>query len=379
MSNEVKSENADSQKVPAINTNITPEAFAVQRAKAKVAASQPEPKPKELEPQEVEAEVTDDMEGSEAEVETPVDTEVTEDEQSEEAESEDVHSKEIDLDDIESLSIEDLDALKKKLGGKGTLARFAELTSKRKQAEERLTAIEAKLNDNKPKEDPLAVKKEEKNPYADINTIEDLRDKAREVDDAIEWAEEVLDSNEDAGSDDSVAVIDNNDVTKGQVKKVLRDARKARKEHLPNQLQAIQAVETRKAQKEQMTASARKELPWLEGEDNDIKRQYEILVNQDVIKQAVKAVPDLEPYMDYMIAHAASSIYGRKEIKMDAKSKPAINAPSNPGSNAAGAERPEARSSKEIKAVQSKFKGSGSPIDFVALRTAQLSKQANLS
>ena len=378
MSNEVKSENADSQKVPAINTNITPEAFAVQRAKAKVAASQPEPKPKKLEPQEVEAEVTDDMEGSEAEAETPVDTEVTEDEQSEEAESEDVHSKEIDLDDIESLSIEDLDALKKKLGGKGTLARFAELTSKRKQAEERLTAIEAKLNDNRPKEDPLAVKKEEKNPYADINTIEDLRDKAREIDDAIEWAEEVLDSNEDAGSDDFVAVIDNNDVTKGQVKKVLRDARKARKEHLPNQLQAIQAVETRKAQKEQMTASARKELPWLEGEDNDVKRQYEILVNQDLIKQAVKAVPELEPYMDYMIAHAASSIYGRKEIKMDAKSKPAINAPSNPGSNAAGAERPEARSLKEIKAVQSKFKGSGSPIDFVALRTAQLSKQANL-
>lgn len=379
MSNEVKSENADSQKVPAINTNITPEAFAAQRAEAKVAASQPEPKSEELEPQEVEAEVTDDMEGSEAEVETPVDTEVTEDEQSEEAESEDVHSKEIDLDDIESLSIEDLDALKKKLGGKGTLARFAELTSKRKQAEERLTAIEAKLNDNKPKEDPLAVKKEENNPYADINTIEDLRDKAREVDDAIEWAEEVLDSNEDAGSDDSVAVIDNNDVTKGQVKKVLRDARKARKEHLPNQLQAIQAVETRKAQKEQMTASARKELPWLEGEDNDVKRQYEILVNQDVIKQAVKAVPDLEPYMDYMIAHAASSIYGRKEIKMDAKSKPAINAPSNPGSNAAGAERPEARSLKEIKAVQSKFKGSGNPNDFVAFRTAQLSKRANLS
>lgn len=378
MSNEVKSENADSQKVPAINTNITPEAFAVQRAEALVAASRPEPKPKKLEPQEVEAEVTDDMEGSEAEVETPVDTEVTEDEQSEEAESEDVHSKKIDLDDIESLSIEDLDALKKKLGGKGTLARFAELTSKRKQAEERLTAIEAKLNDNRPKEDPLAVKKEEKNPYADINTIEDLRDKAREVDDAIEWAEEVLDSNEDAGSDDFVALIDNNDVTKGQVKKVLRDARKARKEHLPNQLQAIQAVETRKAQKEQMNASARKELPWLEGEDNDVKRQYEILVNQDVIKQAVKAVPDLEPYMDYMIAHAASSIYGRKEIKMDAKSKPAINAPSNPGSNAAGAERPEARSLKEIKAVQSKFKGSGSPIDFVALRTAQLSKQANL-
>ena len=209
MSNEVKSENADSQKVPAINTNITPEAFAAQRAEAKVAASQPEPKPKKLEPQEVEAEVTDDMEGSEAEVETPVYTEVTEDEQSEEAESEDVHSKEIDLDDIESLSIEDLDALKKKLGGKGTLARFAELTSKRKQAEERLTAIEAKLNDNRPKEDPLAVKKEEKNPYADINTIEDLRDKAREIDDAIEWEEEVLDSNEDAGSDDSVAVIDN--------------------------------------------------------------------------------------------------------------------------------------------------------------------------
>ena len=80
-----------------------------------------------------------------------------------------------------------------------------------------------------------------------------------------------------------------------------------------------------------------------------------------------------------MIAHAASSIYGRKEIKMDAKSKPAINAPSNPGSNAAGAERPEARSSKEIKAVQSKFKGSGNPNDFVAFRTAQLSKRANLS
>lgn len=381
MSNKVQSTNADVQKVPAVKSNITPEAFALLRAQSMETVAEPEPKVEESGQEEVpDTEVDTEKEGVEAEVEDntvaeEVGTEA--EEETPEAEVPEVLSKDIDLDDIEALSVEDLDALKNKLGGKGTVARFAELTSKRKQAEERLTALETQMSQQQPKADPLAVKKTETNPYADIDNLEGLQAKAREIDEAIEWAEEVLDSNEDAGSDDSVAVIDQNDVTKGQVKKVLRDARKARKNHLPDQLAAIQAVEGRNSLKTQMNDAARKELSWLDGEDNDTRKQYEALKDSPVITAAIKATPDLEPYMDYMIAHASNSIYGRKEIPVS-KSKPAVTAPSNPGSSVAATERPEGRSNKKVQASEAQFKKTGDPKDYIAFREAQFSNRKSI-
>jgi hypothetical protein len=223
--------------------------------------------------------------------------------------AEEVPSKNLDL---ESMSEEELRELAEKLGSRA-VARYGELTAKRKQAEERLAALEAQMA-QRDAPNPLASDKVEKNPYADLSTIDDLRAKSREVDEAIEWAEDILDSNEHLAYDDVVLVHNGQDITKAKVKQILRDSRKAAKTYLPAQLKEVQASQQREVAEQQMEASARKELSWMEGEDNDTRKQYETLRSSPILQKAVKAVPELKPYMNYMVAHAANSIYGRKSI-----------------------------------------------------------------
>jgi len=298
--------------------------------------------------------------------------EIPSDEPNEEAK--DVPSKNIDL---ENMSEEELRELADKLGSRA-VARYGELTAKRKAAEERLTALEAEMA-RRDAPNPLASNKVEKNPYADLATIEDLQAKAREVDEAIEWAEDVLDQNDHLSYDDVVVTIDGNEITKGKVKQVLRDSRKAAKTYLPAQLQEVQASQQRTVLEQQMEESARKELPWLDGDDNDTRKQYETLKQSPVLAKAVKAVPELKPYMNYMLAHASNSMYGRKEIPLT-ESKPAgqIKPPSSPNSRAAQTEQPEGRTSKAEKEVRASFEQSGSTEDFIRLRTAQLNKRKTL-
>jgi len=367
MINEVTTTNADVDKVPAVKSNITAEMFASQRVAARMKAQKPDATPDK-------PELKDSLEPKEPHRET----ESKEPEELEEPKAEevqDVHSKEIDLG---TMSEAELRELADKLGSRA-VARFGELTAKRKQAEERLAVLEAKLNEvQQPKIDPLITKKTEINPYANIKTLPDLQAKARELDEAIEWAEDVLWNNDHMAADDSVAVVDGNDVSKAQVRKVFRDAQKARKEHLPAQLAFLRAKEQRNALKGQMTAAAHKELLWLDGEDNDVRKQYEALRESPVLRQAVEAVPELEPYMEYMVAHAANSIYGRKEIRIDSKPSLSADPPYNPGSSSAGSERPESKTTKVIKDIQNRFKTTGDAKDFVALRTEQLSKRKSI-
>lgn len=296
--------------------------------------------------------------------------EVEPDAQKAEAEKKEVLSKELDID---SLSDEDIAELAQK-GKSGLLKRIAELTAKRKLAEERAAAAEAKLNTPV---DPLKTERKDKNPYADVKTIEDLRVKTQDVEEVIEWAEDILFQYDGAPADEPVTKVNGQEVTKAQVRKALKDAQKARKEYLPAQLQAIQAREQRKAAKVNMDNLARKELPWMEG-DNDTKKEYQKLRSDPLFAEAIEKVPGLEPYLDYLTAHATNSVYGRKEISIDV-AKPKTSPPSNPGSNTAKAEAPETRGSAKMKELQDRFKKTKTPEDFQKLRAAQFATRQNLS
>jgi len=130
-------------------------------------------------------EATDEV-TEETEVESP-EVEASEEivaEQTEEPEgSTDVLSQ-LDLDDM---SEEDLRELSEKLGSRA-VARFGELTAKRKAAEAKLKEMEARLRTK----NPLETQEVADNPYESINTVQGLQEKAKEVAEVIEWAEETL-------------------------------------------------------------------------------------------------------------------------------------------------------------------------------------------
>jgi hypothetical protein len=319
------------------------------------------------------AKTTDELEDESQDQEPEQKVESTSEQEEESPQAEEVVSKEIDLD---SMSKEEIDELSKKLGSRA-VQRYGELTAKRKAAEERLAALEAQMA-QRDAPNPLASDKVEKNPYADLSTIDDLRAKSREVDEAIEWAEDILDSNEHLAYDDVVLVHNGQDITKAKVKQILRDSRKAAKTYLPAQLKEVQASQQREVAEQQMEASARKELSWMEGEDNDTRKQYETLRASPILQKAVKAVPELKPYMNYMVAHAANSIYGRKSIPLTDKPATKLNPPSNPAGSVAQTEQPEGRASKTEKEAREAFERTGSTADFTRLRTAQLTKRKSL-
>ena len=129
MTDEIETANADADQNSVNNNNISVEDFAMRRLG--------ELNPVAEEPQEG---VTEEAEEADEETE----------------ESEDVLSQ-LDLDDM---SDGDLRELADKLGSRA-VARFGELTAKRKVAEERLAVLEAQL---KEKPNPLETKKVENNP-----------------------------------------------------------------------------------------------------------------------------------------------------------------------------------------------------------------------
>jgi hypothetical protein len=289
------------------------------------------------------------------------------------AEESDVLSKSSKEIDLESMSEQDLRELAEKLGSRA-VARYGELTAKRRQAEEQLNALKQELVKRDTQKDPLETKKIENNPFGDIDTVEKLQAKAKEVDEAIEWAEDILWHNEHLGAEDIVATIDGKDYTKAQVRKVMRDSQKARKDFLPAQLAEVNARQNRVAVKQQFSEAIKTELNWMQGDDNDVRKQYEILKESPLLKKAMESVPDLEPYMEYMVAHAANSIYGRRPI-VESKPSARLNPPSMQASSSAQSEQPETRAVKAVKDIQQRFSSSGATTDFIALRALQHSKR----
>lgn len=277
--------------------------------------------------------------------------------------------------DLDEMSEADLRELAEKLGSRA-VARYGELTAKRKQAEEQLAALQAEQQ--KRVEKSILEPKVENNPYQNIDTPEALQSKMKEVDEVIEWAEETLFANEHFGQEDVVATVDGKELTKAQVRAALLNARKARNKYLPAQLTELQARDQRKTLRKTFEDAARNELPWLQGEDNDVRKTYESMLSDPRYKALETAVPEVAPQLPYILAHAANSIYARKTIPLDAPastSKAKLTPPKNPASAAANTEQPAGRIEKAMKDLESRAYESGSTSDFIRLRTLQLTKK----
>ena len=253
---------------------------------------------------------------------------------------------------LDDLSEDELSQLAKSIGSKA-VARYGELTAKRKAAEERVRLLEGELAR---RSDTTAKATEEvkDNPFASIKDAAGLSEKAKQMKDVIEFAEMRLDDASDIGPDDIAATVDDKEYTKRQLRDMLRNARKARDEYL------------------------RKEIPWLEDVNDERKKQYDAIIADPRLKKLEELAPDIAAQLPYFFAHASNSIYGRREISLSETTpgkKPTSRPPENPESGAVASRKPENVQNKQMSELQSKFKASGDKNDWLTLRTAQLSKR----
>ena len=360
MTDEIATADSGADTKPVENTNISVTDFANRRlGQMTTQNTEQESEPVAEEPtEETTEEVTEETQETETE-----ETEVK-------STSEDVLSQ-IDLD---SASEEELKELAEKLGSKA-VARFGELTARRKAAEERLAQLEAEIR-NKPAPEPK--KKIANNPFSNLETVEEIQAKTQEADDVIEWAEDLLFENADHAADDVIAEIEGKEMTKAQVRHSLLQARKARKSLLPDQLSKIQAKQKGINLKNALENQAKQELPWLDGEDNDIRKQYEVIMSDTRFKEMKRIlsqeIPDVAGQLDYWFAHAANSMYGRKPIVED-KPSMKITPPKGATTSSANADKAQSRTAKSLKEMQNRFKQSGNAPDFAELRKLQMASR----
>ena len=361
MTEEIATADAEAGKISVDKSNISVTDFA-QRRIGELA-------PGTEQPQEKEAEEVIEQETEEV-LEESVDTEESETSE-ESAESEDVLSQ-LDLDDM---SEEDLRELADKLGSRA-VARFGELTAKRKAAEEKLTQLEARL---KEKPNPLETKKVENNPYGNLDTIEKLQQKAAEVDQVVEWAEDLIFESDGYGADDVVTEVEGKEWTKKDVRQSLLRARKAQKTFLPDQLSKVQLRAEGEVLTKQFDTQAKQELSWLEGEDNDLRKQFEATVGDERFKKLKSVLkresPDIAAQLDYWFAHATNSIHGRKLVGVGKKS-PTLNPPKTGNPASAQSEKGMGRTAKALKELEARFKETGNARDFAALRKLKMSNRS---
>ena len=365
MTDEIATANAEADKVSVEKTNISVTDFAQRR----IGEMMPKEEPKAEAQQETEEPKAEEVETEEVEQEEVQET--TADETTKAEESEDVLSQ-LDLDDM---SEEDLRELSEKLGSRA-VARFGELTAKRKAAEERLAQLESRLRE---KPNPLQNNKVENNPFSNLDTIEKLQDKAKEVDSIVEWAEDILFESDNYAADDVVTEIEGKELTKADVRKSLLQARKAQKTFLPDQLNTLQVREQGAQMTEAFDKRAKEELSWLEGEDNDLRKQYEATVGDERFKKLKevlnKEAPEIAPQIDYWFAHATNSIYGRKPV-VETKASPKLNPPRTGNPASAKSEKSQGRTAKALKELEARFKQTGNAKDFAELRKLKMSARS---
>ena len=363
MTEDHSSDIAESPTNP-VATNISVSELAARRLGANQ-ASEPTEEVEQTEEVVEEAEVASNeseeteeaVEESEESSETEAESEVT---------SEDVLSQ-IDLDEM---SEEDLSELGKKLGSKA-VERFGKLTAQRKAAEEELQKLRASMEAES--SNPLKGNQQIKNnPYGNIDTIEGIKDKADEINGIIEWAEDVLFNADGYGPDDVVTEVEGKELTKADIRKSLLNARKSRDKFLPAQLNVLQAKEQGKQLKGAFEQRAQEELSWLQGEDNDTRKQYEAMINDPRFAELEGAVaPEISAQLSYIMAHAANSLYGRKPVT-ESKQSARLNPPQQPTGAGAQSERKVDSRVKKVNEYKNRFSKTGTKSDFVTLRTLQL-------
>lgn len=311
--------------------------------------------------EEVATQETEQVTPEAVEEEAPVvEAETEEVEETTEESADDVLSQ-MNMDDM---SEDELRELAEKLGSRA-VARFGELTAKRKQAEEELARLKSEMQS----EDPLKAKKPiEDNPFNDLNSVEELQAKSEEMDNVIEWAEDLIFNSDGYGPEDVVTEVNGQELTKAQIRQTLRNARKTKDSYLPDRLRQLQEQAQSVQIKSAFAEQARKELTWLGDEENEVNKKYQAMLQDPRLQKLESALPEVSAQIPYLIAHAANSLYARKPVG-------SMNPPKSGIPSSSKSDRSTSKKAQSIKQMTQQFRDSGNQNDFIRLRTLQLSNQ----
>lgn len=261
---------------------------------------------------------------------------------------------------------EDRRALMKEWGT-GADSRIGRLTAKAKAAEERALTLEAELGKREP------IRPVENNPLVG-KSLEDLEKVYDEALQTVERGEDVLDENEDSLASDEIWQVDGNAITKSQVKKMVRTARKYLDTYIPAQQRELK----KSAQFEEGFKASRPVVeqmhPWLKEEGNTLRAQYEA-VAPEWIEEVRKHIPHMLPNAELILADHAKACADRAkgpEEKPAAKKKTVTKDRrlplGSPGGAGGAPSRPSTSQRKRREAAEQQFMESrGSQGDVAAL------------
>jgi len=276
--------------------------------------------------------------------------------------------KELEAVDLASLPETEVSALAEKLRSK-SLSRFGELTRDKKD-------LAAQLEQLKQEKDKgfTAKPKADNNPLAKIETVDALDAEFHRVSEHVKWAERQLEDNETAHPDDIIYTdAEGREYTKKAVKDSLRYSRDLKETHIPAQYQQIMTREERKLLKAQTAEKAAKELPWMQGDDNDTRRQYEALKQSVKFDAIESADPELAVQFERILAHAANSMFGKPTAASGSQVKPpaALTPPSSPNASAAAPQRANPNADRMLQEAEARYAKSQSGNDFMAVQAAR--------
>jgi len=345
---------ADASENTAENTNISASEYQLRRARQleeAIAPTTPEPEIEESISEEVETESQP---------------------QEEEVDQLNVLSN-IDLD---NLSETELKQLSEALSSRA-VDRFGQLTARAKAAEEKARELEDSMKAQQ--EQVLSATSDiENNPYDDLKSVQDIQNKAKEINDVIEWAEDVLFESADYGPDEEVTQSNGQSMTKAQVREALKQARKSRDKYLPDQFRKVKKVEDATKLRQEYGQKAMKEFKWLGDKESEQTKQFVQLASQPALQKAYEQNPDLSWQLPYLLAHSVNSMFGGsskapKQTNAGEAFKP--TPPKSPSPALAKSDKTEDNSSKALKDLTKRFKESGNKDDFQKLREARWSRR----
>jgi hypothetical protein len=288
-------------------------------------------------------------------------------EEPEEGQQEEDIDEELEL--LLSRTPEEIQELAKR-GKSGLLKRLGELTAKNKALSEKLLS---KGEESKPLSSPIPPSQ---NPFSSLKTSAELRAKFEEMERVESETSILLDDHEDYASSDTIEFA-GREFTKREIRTANRNARLALSKYLPAQREELENI----SQREELTTNYRNaiayELPDLADETTEIGKNFKGLLEDPMIDQIRERVPQIAPQLDYLLAHAANSIFANRN-KTAPKAANAVGTTIKPRLAGvpfgAGAPRNVSRNVQaNIEELRKQFESDGSEASWKALKMLERS------
>ena len=275
-------------------------------------------------------------------------------------EEEEVGSEEAEL-DLLNLSTEQIQELAKK-GKSRLLQRVGELTAQKRQLEEKLQQQTAGK--------PVREIPQNENPFSGITDHSELVTKYRELEKVLEDTDIILEEHEDYGVDD-IIVVGNREFTKKEIRKANRNARDSIAKYIPAQERQIAKLQQLQQMEAQYSAAAKEEVPEILDQESEVGSRYLAMMQDPIAQQVKNQIPELGAQLEYILAHAANSIFGKgKRVNTSGiGSKLKIIPSSSPSRNSAVSSR--STKPKIVAEAYNKFENSHSVDDWISARIAK--------